>query len=402
MSPPLSSISFSKPAIITTLLILAWILIWLVIFDLIIFFAVPPASVLVEPNKLQKYFEYGRSVEGKLFNMIGPTDETTTPIAQIGWLTPERWQDRPNAPETPDSLLIANYGMSFAQHVGRVLAEEPYITVRFIGGPAAPPNHTYAAFLLDEQSQAEVVLMGIQASSVVEMRTNTSMNSAFEHPLPFTYPKYHLTAQGFKAVWPPVRDLATLRQVMNDSARWQAYVQQLKREDSFYDPFLFHHNIADYSALVRFARRAWSKNVNDRVLEAIYGPDGFDKTSEVIKVLQLMVIDFAERVRSQGRLPILMLFNTRGYADHLYRALAETISAHHIPTMSTHTLAPADEPRHFLGDGHFNYKANKQFAQVILTLITQQCSTFSHLPACTKMEVINEKKRLAGHTTRRE
>ncbi|MDY6992393.1 MAG: hypothetical protein SVR94_07275 [Pseudomonadota bacterium] len=378
MHPLTSSISLSKSALSNSLILGGWIVLWLMVFELIIYFTVPPAPVTTQGNKLQNYFEYGRSVEGKLFRMIAPTDEATAPIAQAGWLIPQKWQDRPRVPETSGGILIANYGMSFAQHVGQVLAQHAHITLRFVGGPGAPPNHTYTAFLLDQhQHQAQVVLMGIQASRVDGMLTVTSMNSAFEYPMPFTYPKYHISAQGLEALWPSVRSLTELRQVMADNTLWQNYVHQLKKVDQFYDPFLFEHNISDYSVLIRFIRRAWSKNVHERVAETIYGPQGFNEAAEAIKALKVMVVNFAQQARRQGLLPILMLFNNRGYADHLYQALAEPIREANIPTMSTHTLAPADEPRHFRADSHFTHKANKKFAQEILTLIEQHLPQFS-------------------------
>ena len=123
-----TSISSSKHSpsqhspIFTTATVLVGTVLWLLIFELVLFLAVPYHSPPAEPNALQKYLEYGRSVEGKIRRMVGPTDETTIPVTMTGWLNPaSRWQTKPALPKDPEGLLIAIYGMSFAQHVGAAL-----------------------------------------------------------------------------------------------------------------------------------------------------------------------------------------------------------------------------------------------------------------------------------------
>ncbi len=352
--------------------VVMWVVLWLLIFELLFYITMPPIPATVKPNQLQRYFEYGRSVEGKMHKMIAPTDEATAKVALAGWLVPSRWRTKPNRPKTAEDLLIAIYGMSFAQHLGQALAKlEPRVTVRFIGGPSAPPNHTYTAYLLDrKQHAAQVVAMGILASSVVGMTTITGMNKAYEHPAPFTFRKYRrVENHQLEPIWPKVRDLADLRRFLNDKMLWGNYIQQLQAQDSFYHPFLFHQNFTDNFAIMRFVRRAYAKRHARLVSETIHGSQGFFEHTEEIQVLRLIIKDFARQVRSNGQLPVLMLFNNRGYSDHLYQVLADTIAQANIPTMSSHTIAPTHDPNHFRPDGHFTPEANKQLARAVLNII---------------------------------
>lgn len=361
---PSSSLSISLQVIV-------WTVIWLLLFEIALA-QLPIAPVTQESSKLQNYLEYGRSVAGKLYRMIALTDEQTAPVALAGWLDAEKWQKLPVQAQ-PDGLLIAIYGLSFSNQVGDALRKlEPSISTRLIAGPDAPPNHSYAAFLLDKQQhKAQVVALGILASAVVGMTTITGTNRAFEHPTPYTYPKYYLINNQLQAIEPKIHTLAELRETMRNPQLWQEYVTQLRTEDSFYDPFLFEKNSLDNSVFVRFLRRAWAARHSRLLTEKIHTAHGFTESSE-IKTLRVMIQNFADQVRQRGQLPLLLLFNNQGYSDHLYQALASTIQAADIPTMSTHTLASASDPRNFIGDGHFTPKANKLFATEVLKIIHER------------------------------
>jgi len=271
----------------TTLSVLSWMVLWLLIFELLLYIAVPPAPATVKPNKIQSFLEYGRSIEGKMHKMIAPTDEFTAPIALAGWLKPSQWHTKPSRPQKAEDLLIAIYGMSFAVHLSKVLAKlDSQITIRLIAAPGVPPNHTYTAYLLDKQQHsAQVVAMSILASDVVSMTTLTNMNKYFEYPMPFTYPKYSRIENRLKALWPKVRNLTDLRRFLNDKTLWEDYILQLRSQDSYYDPFLFNHNITDYVVSIRFVRRTYATRHARFVLETLHGPQGFFEHSEEIQVL---------------------------------------------------------------------------------------------------------------------
>src|SRR5258708_7874216 len=46
----------------------------------------PPADPRTIPSALQAYFDYGRSVEGKLRRMVGADATKDAPIVEAGWL----------------------------------------------------------------------------------------------------------------------------------------------------------------------------------------------------------------------------------------------------------------------------------------------------------------------------
>jgi hypothetical protein len=121
--------TFNNSPLLISLSVIFWIVLWLLVIEGVIYAIVPYNPPTEPPNSIQKYLEYGRSVEGKIRQMVGPTDETTTPVTLAGWIDTERkrWNTVPTHPETPDGLLIAIYGMSHAQGLGRALdkIEEP-------------------------------------------------------------------------------------------------------------------------------------------------------------------------------------------------------------------------------------------------------------------------------------
>ncbi len=371
---------FTSPSkdspVLTTATVLGGTLLWLLIFEIILYLAVPYRLPPAEPNALQRYLEYGRSVEGKIRRMVGPTDETTIPVTLTGWLDSTRWQTKPTLPKTPDGLLVAMYGMSFVQHLGIALEKvAPQVTVRFLGGPAAPPNHSYKLYQLDRgRHSAQVVVMGISSSNVLGMTTITGLNQEFEYPLPYTYPRYHQVGDHIEEVWPTIRTVDDFRRVLHDPVLWEKYVQELRTEDSYYHPFLFSENVMDDFVLLRFLRRSWAKKVAREVKSGIYHPQrGFNENAEVIHTLRWIVTEFVHQVRNDGQIPLLLLFNIRGYADHLYQALAKTIVENDIPTLSSHTLAPADNPKNTARDGfHFSHEVNRRFAEEVLKIIQQR------------------------------
>src|SRR5262245_54777766 len=77
-----------------------------------------PASPRTVPTALQQYFDYGRSVEGKLRRMIGMTVDDTAPIADAGWLDDH---SRGVRESLPGKIHVAVYGQSFAFDMARVL-----------------------------------------------------------------------------------------------------------------------------------------------------------------------------------------------------------------------------------------------------------------------------------------
>lgn len=354
----------------------AWVLFFLVLLDISInlLFPYPTNPLISSTGALNTYFEYGRSIEGKLTRLVGPTNESSSPLAQAGWLDPEKWEQEnlPTQRKPSEDLLIAIYGQSFAFNVGQAMHEIDHkLGFRMIGGPAAPPNYAFAAYHLDRgHHDADVVILGLLASSVKALRTLNGTTWQFEGPAPYTYPRYFLEAGELKAVSPQILTLAELRIAMKDRQKWHEYVTQLQEYDDYFHPFLFNQNLLDHSAIIRMLRRAWGQRHTMAVSQQSHTPDGFNQAVEV-PLLRAIVTDFARTARHDGKLPIVLLFNDLGYQDHLFQALKPTLAEHAIPYMSTHTIAPTTDPKNFVSDGHFTESVNKPFAQVVLALINQ-------------------------------
>lgn len=348
-----------------------WVVFFLVAIDIAInlLFPFPTDPRTAPTNSFQVYFDHGRSIEGKIRRLIGPTDETSGPVVPAGWLD-DIGTGQPVRPQRQGGLLVSIYGMSFSNQVGSAMAAiDPRITLRMIGGPGAPPNHSYAAFLLDRKGRSEVVILGILSSAVVGMATTNGMTRCFEGPAPFTYPRYHVGPSGIDVRWPQVRTLQDMRDRLGNRTKWSEYVNELRAEDDYYDSFLFDQNLTDLSAIARLIRRAWGQRHQGSMERRIHSPKGFDLGSEEIRALQLMVSSFASTTRQDRNLPVVLLIQDRGYRDHLYMALQETLEQDAIPSVSTHSIVPNTDPKNFIADGHFTPEANRKIAQAVLEKI---------------------------------
>ncbi len=344
-----------------------WMLATLAVIDVAINVVFPyPKDPRVPPSQLKAFFEYGRSVEGKLARMVGTDDTTSAPIATVGWRVPPLGSREPTRPAAGCDLLVAIYGQSFSDQVGKELERlDPKTTVRFWGGPGSPPSAAYGFYLADRGShEAEVVILGLLASSVVAMDSTSGMNCQFESPAPYTYPKFVPNgAGGLTTIELGIRTLAELRTALATPLLRDSLRDAMRRSDAYFAPYLFDRNPLDASALVRIVRRALAHEKTRAVRERIHTRDGFVADSPVVSALRLLVVEFAQSVRRDGKVPMLLLFNDRGYSDHLYRCLAEPIAANDIPYLSTHTVCSADDPNNFVSDGHFKPEVNIRIAR---------------------------------------
>jgi hypothetical protein len=354
----------------------AWFVASLIAFDVAInvLFPYPSDPLNTSPGALNLYFDYGRSLEGKVIRQVGPTNDTSAPIARAGWLDNHLGDGEPTQPKPGSDLLIAVYGMSFSNDVGHTLTQlDPRITLRSIAGPAAPPNHSFAAYQLDHHKhQAKVVVLGILASSVKGLGAMSGMTWGAEVPAPFTFPQYSIENGKLNAVEPTIRSLDQLRAATHNPQEWNQFVNQLQQQDEFFDAFSFNQNWLDASAIARMIRRSWTQTHKTQITSQIHDRHGFNPNWEQIPVLKLMVTSFAETARQDGALPIVLLINDQGYEDHLYQLLHQTLDSNAIAYISTHTTAPATDKTNFLADGHFTDQANKRIAQQLLDQINNQ------------------------------
>ena len=334
-------------------------------------FPYPTDPLNVSPGAMNLYFDYGRSIEGKVSRQMGKTDDTTAPIARAGWLDSHLGEHEAVQPAPGKNLLVAIYGMSFAEHVGQAMTKlDPNITLRIVAGPSAPPNFSFAAYEADRgHHQANVAILGILASSVKGMGAMTGMTWGAEVPAPYTFPKYTLENERLQALRPKIGSLAELRTALHQPQQRNAFVDQLRTSDQFFDSFVFEKNLLDASAIVRMIRRAWAKSHQDSITSQIHTATGFNPHWDQTSVLKHMVEEFAATAKQDGKLPIVLLFNDQGYDDHLYRLLKPTVEQNQIPFVSSHEVAPATDRGNFVGDGHFTPAVDQRLAKKVLAVV---------------------------------
>ena len=361
----------------TSLPVLAWTLFFLLLIDVGINYLFPyPKAVDIKPGQLANYFDYGRSIEGKIRRQIGVDDALSSAVSRAGWIKSLIEDAVPTRPGPDRNLLIASYGMSFSNHVVSAVARiDSRIDIRLLAGPGAPPNYAYAAYLLDRHHhEGKVVVLGVLASSVRGMGALSGMTWQFEGPAPYTFPKLTLSKKAdevLSEVWLDARSLGEFRATLNDPIRWNRLVEQLREADDFYDPFLFHQNLLDESSLVRLFRRGWAKYQSGIIEGRIHNAKGFVEESSYVATLRTLVSQFAKTAREDGKLPVVLLLDTKGYFDHLDRILVPILERENIPYVSTNAICPASNAANFVSDGHFTEAANDKIAQATYQLLVK-------------------------------
>jgi hypothetical protein len=352
---------------------LAWTLAWLLVLDVATHFAVRRIALGKPDSSLVRYFQYGQSIETKLDASTRlPHDAPDALILSAGWLDPAAWASLPDRAQPGSDKLVAVYGQSFAFNVTRAAMKlDGHLTFRGIGGPAAPADHSYAAYLADPgNAHADIVILGILASAVSHMGSMTGVDWTFEHPAPFTFPHYRLKEGRLEAEPPVFQTEQQFRDAFaSDSTRWQSFKEQLLRNDRGFDRLTFDRSWLDRSQIALLLRRGWAAH-SQNYEAGVYDPvQGFAPDSEQVQVLRAMLVDLGRRTKARGQRLIVLLEHDQGYADSLYRALGPTLQSAQIESISTHTLFSSNDPRNFQADGHYTSQANDVFARRLATLI---------------------------------
>ncbi len=331
----------------------------------------PPRGATQSKSQLHRYFEYGRSIEGKIRLMVGPTEEQSHPMARTGWLEPPVGQPR-SIPEGSD-LLVAVYGMSFSAHASLAMHEQdPGIAVRNAGGPGATLSHSYAMYQRDRgEHEASVVVLGLLASSFPSLSTVTHATWNFEAPSPHFYPRYTVLDGVLSARPAPIGSLDELRSALADAARFDAVVAEIAASDVFFDPFVFRGSLLDRSVIVRTVRRAWGQRVKRTAIGRFHTARGFTNELHAIDLASAIVRDFVAQVRADGKLPVVLLINDLGYADHLFQALLPVIQETGVDFVSTHEIAPATDLSNFIRDGHFTPENDRRIGEALADRINR-------------------------------
>ena len=357
-----------------------WVLAWLLVIDAGVNWALGSNTPSAEPSALKRYFEYGRSIEGKLDRMAAADPKKGGQMLSTGWVDEAWLRSLPAQPLGDDDLLVAIYGQSFSYIATREAARlDSKITVRGVGGPGAPPSHSYAAYKADVSlRKADVVVFGVLSSAVANMGSMSGLIWGFENPAPFTFPRYRVLDGRLTEVVPLIRSEAEFREAFTGRTDvWRRFKEQLRASDRGYDPLTFDASWADSSSIARLLRRGWV--AHGRVYEdgVLQPGEGFNPDSEEIKALRAMLVDLSQRTRERGEHLIVLLLHTMGHANYLDRVLEETLKSNRIEYISTHALFSSGDPSNFLFDGHYSEEANLRLSKTLLAAMRRERPTGS-------------------------
>jgi hypothetical protein len=353
-------------------LVSLWILVALILIDAVVGRAFRlPTDPRQAPSSLQAYFNYGRSIAGKLRYEVGANAEQDSPIIGAGWLAHEC--DVSTIPAR-DKLSVDVYGMSFSDQIADQMARlDRNLAIQKFGGPGAPLSHSYACFIRRISARrplASVQIVGVLASSVIRMTTISGLTTSFEAPQPFTYPRYTLGSDGqLMGFFPSIETRDDLRAALKSPEKWQVFLSELATHDTFYAPEIVQSDILDYSVLGRMVRRALGLHLlRDRTSSVLAGND-FTGASNIPPLLRAILVDFAEKARAAGSRPIVILIEDRGYGGVLSRVLAPALNAKRIEFLATSAAASSNDSANFVADGHFKPETNRAIARLLLGLL---------------------------------
>ena len=352
-----------------------WALLWIVAIDLSINLAFRNEARSSQQTSLGRYFDYGRSVEGKLARMVAADPKDGGQMVSAGWASPEILATLPSHPEPGHDMLMAVYGQSFALITAKGAAQiDSRMTIRGVGGPGAPPSHSYASYKADAPlRKADVVVLGVLSASVVNMRSLSGLIWMFASPAPYTFPYYRVVDGKLDEELPALRTEAQFRDAfVRKSSDWSAFKAQMQRIDYGYDRATFDATVADESAVVRLLRRGWVSH-RQAYEDGVYAAsEGFNPRAESLVALKAMLVDLERRTRERKERLVVLLLHTRGHADHLYGVLEGTLKQAGIEYISTHTLFSANDPSNFLPDGHYAQDASTRLSKALLAKVRSE------------------------------
>ena len=345
---------------------LLWALFWLIVLDVAVNVAFPfPADPkTVNPSRLQLFFDYGRSMEGRLRRMTRADPAQTAPITLAGWYRPLTAVERP---AKPGGGIVTIYGMSHAVRLADAFQlVSPNYSARTVGAPGATTNWSFGAFRRDAgRRDSKVVVLAIMSSTLPMITSMTPMTWNESFPLPYTQDRYVLTGGRLGVITPPYDSFADYVAALDDPQKWTAALAAFRRGDPFYDSWLVKASPLDNSTLVRMARRAWG-NRRDRDVESdVLTGRGFNPDSEALRVANAIISAFAAQARRSGQVPVVYIVNNYGYGNQLTLALRDTLEREHIPFLASDSVVDPNDPANYLPDTHFTDANDERLARAL-------------------------------------
>ena len=321
-------------------------------------------SYRLQGGSLERYFGYGFSLQNKLERMVGANDSDAHPLATAGWNTslPVRVPAREPDCETRYTF----YGMSFSNRIANALAEQdPCASIRLVAGPGAPLSHSYSEYQrLHDQDDAEIVVLGVLASSLAKNLSTAHFNSAFEAPGAHMYPRYRWLNGELVETMPPAKSLDEFRTLLNsDVERLKTF---LSAHDEYYSPLVFAYPQFDKSIVVRMLRRAYGQSFKRNLLDDFRTSDGRFTNKNNLLDISLAILGGAARTAEQDDVRfIVFLINDQGFTESLDDAFARDLSARDVLFLSSTSIIDARNVSNFLPDGHFQPTLDQELANAL-------------------------------------
>lgn len=352
------------------------VLLYMVFIDVAInvVFRYPRDPQNINPSFLEGYFEYGRSVEGKLEIMTRKNLEESAPRVKGGWLNSNRNINLPTRKSEEDQVLVALYGMSHTQELWKAMQKlDDRILVRGFMSAGATPNWAYAAYEHDKgRHEADVVILGIMTEGVSLVTSTTGMTAYFDNSYPYTFPRYSVEGNELAVALPPFVSAEGYVRYFYDVKKWNKYRKWLAENDKWYDPVLFNRSLSDNSAFMRLLRRAYSEKQKQERVGRVSNEAGFNEKSEEVIILKTLVKNFASSARKKDIIPVIYIVNLQSQGLKLFKILKPALDADKIPYLSTHIICPPDDPRVFLiENSHFTPTKDQELAKEMIAIINE-------------------------------
>lgn len=320
---------------------------------------------------LVDFLNLGRSVPGKIQNWQSQPLTATNPIGW-GWID-ERLDfstDRAAARPAQDGALLHSYGMSFTRNVVHEAVQlDPTYAYVTLGGPVAPPNHTYTLIVQDRQNRraGDVIVFGMLSTSLPAMESLGARSWNFELPYAYTYPIYRPHGDGLRVTAPLVATLADQLNLDTNSAQKTAWQAQLTTEDALYTPQAFQATWLDASPFARMLRRALATQaIEDRKSAFMAGPYPHSE------VLTRMLADVQRMVQEDDQELVVLLSQAFNDSHVDLRAEIEPILAQlGINYVATQDYVNPRDPKNFVSDGHYATPKDQIFARQLLDRLTK-------------------------------
>lgn len=348
--------------------------------------AVAVVLASVAPQSLVRFFDYGRSVPGKLAQWQNDPGMPGN-LQDLAWRDPllERsaaaFAAETSSAESPNAgdpgteaagigPVVRGYGMSFSNQILTAAAQAmPAFRLDLHAGPAAPANFSFATFLDDRPNRREgdVVVLGIVASNLTALGSFSNRTWSFEQPAPYTYPVFRPDPEGPGLLRedPLVTSHAAERALAPEAAAaWRA---QLRR-DALHTHAAFALPVLDHSPFARLVRRALAIGAIGAGESRIRAnPETGELPYAVI--LRRIVTEFAEVARADGQIPVVLLAQTRNPQDpRLLALLGGTLAEQGIAYVATEDHHDPRDLSGFISDGHYRPELNDVFARAFLAL----------------------------------